>query len=548
MAESEETVAGFGMRSGGDDHEDMEDDDLWEDDDEDEPGASVECQPIKCLFCETFHPSVEDVIRHGEERHNFNLQHVAVQTDLDCIGFIKMVNYIRSKNVTADTIMTSVNMAQIPWADDTNMRPANPEDPLLLFDIESFLEDRRNKLGTQLPLEGSASAASPMVSISSKELLDLRRKVQSLEERLAQTEDSLSRAVQDLSSTREFAHGLLASADSTDKSCRPNLSVGERMSKEEDEAYFDSYGHYGIHEEMLKDRVRTEAYRDFIYDNQFIFKDKVVLDVGCGTGILSMFAAKAGARKVIGVDQSDIIYEAMEIVRENGLDKVITLVKGRLEDVDIPVEKVDVIISEWMGFFLLFESMLDTVLYARNKYLREGGMVYPDFCTLSLVAVSDERGHASRIAFWDDVYGFKMSCMKSCVLEECGVEVVKPDTVISTSSMVKYLDLSTVHIQDLDFVADFNMEVQRDGFCTALVGFFDVIFEKSCHKAVMLSTGPLAPQTHWKQTIFPFRKPFELKKGEVLSGKMSCKKDRRNPRSLIVTLTLKNETFTYRIR
>lgn len=60
--------------------------------------------------------------------------------------------------------------------------------------------------------------------------------------------------------------------------------------------YFESYAGNEIHESMLKDTIRTEAYRDFIYNNKVFFKDKVVMDVGCGTGILSMFAAKAGAK------------------------------------------------------------------------------------------------------------------------------------------------------------------------------------------------------------------------------------------------------------
>ena len=77
---------------------------------------------------------------------------------------------------------------------------------------------------------------------------------------------------------------------------------------------------------MLKDAVRTDSYRDFIYDNKGIFKDKVVLDVGCGTGILSMFCAKAGAKQVIAVDNSNIIDRAKEIVYENGLGDVITYV------------------------------------------------------------------------------------------------------------------------------------------------------------------------------------------------------------------------------
>ena len=119
--------------------------------------------------------------------------------------------------------------------------------------------------------------------------------------------------------------------------------------------YFDSYSHFGIHEEMLKDRVRTEAYMNSIYNNRHLFRGKVVLDVGCGTGILSMFAAKAGARRVIGIDCATIIHQAREIVATNGLSDVVTLLQGRAEDVTLPdgIEKVDIIISEWMGYFLL---------------------------------------------------------------------------------------------------------------------------------------------------------------------------------------------------
>lgn len=69
---------------------------------------------------------------------------------------------------------------------------------------------------------------------------------------------------------------------------------------------------------MLKDEVRTLSYRNAIQNNPALFKDKTVLDVGCGTGILCMFAAKAGAKKVIGVDMSNIITQAKIIVEANG--------------------------------------------------------------------------------------------------------------------------------------------------------------------------------------------------------------------------------------
>ena len=72
--------------------------------------------------------------------------------------------------------------------------------------------------------------------------------------------------------------------------------------------------------------------------------------MGCGTGILCMFAAKAGAKQVIGVDCSDILEQTTKIVAQNvaetGLPDVITLVKGKMEEVELPVDKVDIIISD----------------------------------------------------------------------------------------------------------------------------------------------------------------------------------------------------------
>ena len=65
--------------------------------------------------------------------------------------------------------------------------------------------------------------------------------------------------------------------------------------------YFDSYSHYSIHEDMLRDAVRTKAYMKAILDNPKLFKNKIVLDIGSGTGVLSIFAAKAGAKKVFAI-------------------------------------------------------------------------------------------------------------------------------------------------------------------------------------------------------------------------------------------------------
>lgn len=61
-----------------------------------------------------------------------------------------------------------------------------------------------------------------------------------------------------------------------------------------------------------------------------------------------------------------------------------------MEEAVLPVDKVDIIISEWMGYFLIYESMLDSVLFARDKYLVEGGLILPDKCTMHVAALEDQ--------------------------------------------------------------------------------------------------------------------------------------------------------------
>ena len=125
-----------------------------------------------------------------------------------------------------------------------------------------------------------------------------------------------------------------AAGEDTDQS-----KVGEK-DEGEDDYYFNSYSHFGIHEEMLKDQGRTHAYRDALLKNAHIIKGKVVLDVGCGTGILSMFAAQAGAKHVYAVDNSNMAYTCREIVKANGFEDRITVIKGDIETIELPVDKV----------------------------------------------------------------------------------------------------------------------------------------------------------------------------------------------------------------
>ena len=185
--------------------------------------------------------------------------------------------------------------------------------------------------------------------------------------------------------------------------------------------------------------------------NKHLFEGKVVLDVGCGTGILSIFAAKAGAKLVIGVDNASIADFARKIIEDNGLTHKITILRGKMEEVVLPVEKVDIIISEWMGYFLLYESMLDCVLLARDKYLAKDGIMFPDRAVMFLATIEDEYYRDEKMNFWDDVYGVNMNCIKNWAKKEPLVEIVDKKQINGDCSAILDLNLYTATAKDLDF-------------------------------------------------------------------------------------------------
>jgi 2-polyprenyl-3-methyl-5-hydroxy-6-metoxy-1,4-benzoquinol methylase len=364
--------------------------------------------------------------------------------------------------------------------------------------------------------------------------------------------------------------------------------------QDNDTYYFQSYSHSSIHETMLRDTIRTNAYQDAILssssnnthdnnNNNNLFYNKIVLDIGCGTGILSLFAAKAGAKQVIGIDASDVYKQAIANVHENGYEDVITIVHGKVEDLIqrkmLPLEYdserkeyvkcVDVIISEWMGYALFFETMLPSVLYARDVLMKpKDGSMYPNRCKMYIEGCKDER-----LDYWNNVYGFRMNAMRKMVrdelLSEAVVESVKEEDITTDRFELKEWDLNCCSDDDLDFCALFelNQQVQVQGRegeegedgsdalvrVDKLVVSFDVDFDIGGYdKTIILKTGCQSGPTHWKQTtlwLHNIHNPphdhdndneneknesnvLMMGKKDVLRGKFSMKRNNINHRDM----------------
>ena len=481
----------------------MDSDSEWSDVAEESEEEITESK-ILCLFCDDSQLTVEKCVEHMFDTHKINLKEVIRVHHLQFYDYVKMINYIRKNAVKPENIGY---MLQEKIADEKWLIPVLQDDMLLQLDVDSIV-------------------ASEQIQESDI----LKSKLAVAEERANLAEEFLNRTLDDLNECKKkLQEVLLGGNKSSNEISRP--------SEDPDSGYFGSYSHYSIHEEMLKDKVRTESYQKFILSNVDIFQNSSVLDVGCGTSILSMFSAKAGAKKVIGIDFSEIAYKAIDIVKENELDNTIEIIKGKAEDVVIK-EKVDVIISEWMGYFLIFESMLDTIVYCRDNYLSPNGYVYPDKCNIKLLALGDDDLYSSKIHYWENVYDFHMTTMKSSLLEEPLVQIAKSDKIISEPCTVIEYDIMSVKVEEVEFDKMFQFKITKVGMFSAIVGYFDVGFERNVKYPVYFSTCPFSEPTHWKQTIFLLKKSFSVNEGDIINGRMFCKKNKKDHRALDIAIYL----------
>jgi len=265
-----------------------------------------------------------------------NGKYIAMQFSLSFYDTIRLINYIRCERSKGRDPRSSLELLDalsgpFPWEDDAYLVPVLENDAMMFFDWSETSNERG--------VEG----------LGGEERLDLiQEQVQGL--------DLNDPAILELiASASANIHQNMGSKDEDKDGSRVDTRY---ITEAIDDDYFTSYSFFDIHREMLEDAVRTDCYRRALEENSGLIKGAKVLDVGCGTGVLSMFASRGGASRVVGVDGSPAIANVATQLCEhngfhgqNGLGEV-SIISSKIEELQsLPFDdgKADVIVSEWMG-------------------------------------------------------------------------------------------------------------------------------------------------------------------------------------------------------
>ncbi|KAJ1733969.1 hypothetical protein LPJ61_001305 [Coemansia biformis] len=333
-----------------------------------------------------------------------------------------------------------------------------------------------------------------------------------------------------------------------------------------DPAYFQYYSQLQHQQNMLQDYVRTSAYFEAITLNgPSLFNGRLVMDVGSGSGILSFFAVQAGAKHVYAVEASNMAAKMKTILnaaKSNGaasrnayLADRITVVSAKIEEPRLveEVPTVDAIVSEPIGVLLVHERMLESFIYARDKFLRPGGAMMPSSGTIHLAPLTDTDLWNETIVkarFWQQraFYGVDLNPYFQPAFDEYFSSPVvgcfSPSALMGDSAQ-HFVDFHTVGMEELKaFAIPVEWHIKYTGLMHGVAGWFDLAFVPpataiapgTVPNATYMSTSPASPATHWQQVRMLLKQPLAVNAGQVIRG--SARFETNDQRSYNVTVRL----------
>jgi len=270
------------------------------------------------------------------------------------------------------------------------------------------------------------------------------------------------------------------------------------------------------HRSMLADRRRTEAFERAI--ERTVKPGDRVLDLGCGTGILSLFARRAGAAKVYAVEMGSVIELARAVHAANPLPGEVVFHHQLSHRVELP-ERVDVVVTETLGNFGLDEGILGTVLDARKRFLEPGGTIVPRALELFLAPVEAPELHRQLDLWTADPYGFDYTPVRPFAVHNPDWVKLDPRSLLAPPASLARLELAEVDSDEVRAEAAFTVE--RGGRCHGFGGWFGA----ELAEGITLSNAPPLRTPSWRHAFLPFERPLELRAGDQLHAQVDATAD-----------------------
>jgi type I protein arginine methyltransferase len=267
---------------------------------------------------------------------------------------------------------------------------------------------------------------------------------------------------------------------------------------------------------MLQDQIRTLSYKRAV--EKAVKRSDVVLDMGCGTGILSFFAVKKGCRKVYAVDNSHIIDSAKEVAKRNGFDKGIRFEKKNIFSFR-PMEKINVLIHEQIGDFIWDEDLVSKVAYVRDNFLGHKGKIIPFKIDLFFVPSSYRSRFNKSLLFWSkDQYGIDFSALRRRLLFQQLNQELRPyliklndsKTFLATPKLAYSIDLRKE--QQIPERIEASFKLRKNSRLRGVCLYIKV----SLDATRSFLTKPAAKSTHWGQIFIPYLGEAAIKQDSVL--------------------------------
>ena len=264
---------------------------------------------------------------------------------------------------------------------------------------------------------------------------------------------------------------------------------------------------------MLVDNVRTGSYGQAI--SQVVKKGDVVVDVGCGSGILSFLACRAGAKHVYAIESEDVIEMAKLVAAKNGLQDQITFFKDVSFNVSLP-EQADVIVTETMGTFGFEEGILGSLTDARDRFLKSGGALIPHHVELFLVPVELPQFYEHVIDFWvTGCQGFDFSPIRELTVNNFHPLKLHEGTFLGNPTRIQPIQFAETKDKEIDSKLSFY--TTRRGRLHGLAGWFhaDLV------PGMSISNGPNDRASHWGVAFFPIDRPVQVDRGNRIAVAIS---------------------------